>query len=165
MITFSEQVKILLDRKKMSVSKLAEKVGTTRQNMNQKLKENSFDIYWIQKIAHALDTNVTISFDEFKEDFGMSRIINNIDIMTDEIDVKESNRTNYNTTAVNQYDLDGNFIAHYAGLREAARALGKQSSAIIQCSNGIRQSAYGYKWIKASEDKNWKGSEENENGL
>ncbi len=67
-IRFAEQVRIMLDRKNISISQLAEMTGTTRQNMSQKLKDNNFDIAWMQKIAAALGTKVRIELEALNED-------------------------------------------------------------------------------------------------
>jgi len=53
--------------------------------------------------------------------------------------------------AVNQYDLDGNFICTYDSIAEANRALGKASNAsnIVAVCKGNRKQAYGFKWAYA----------------
>lgn len=56
---------------------------------------------------------------------------------------------------VNQYDLEGNFIATYESYQEAALALGKSrtaSSSISAVCNGKRKTAYGYKWERRNDD-------------
>lgn len=56
---------------------------------------------------------------------------------------------------VNQYDLQGNFIATYESCQEAALALGKPrtaSSSIGAVCNGKRKTAYGYKWERRNDD-------------
>ena len=45
---------------------------------------------------------------------------------------------------VEQYDLEGNFIATFNGAREASRILGITSSSIIQCCNGKFKQTKGY---------------------
>jgi len=62
-LTFSEQVKILLDRKNMTVSSLADALGVSRQNLSNRLKTNNFDTDWMQKIADALGTKIIVKFD------------------------------------------------------------------------------------------------------
>jgi hypothetical protein len=47
---------------------------------------------------------------------------------------------------VEQYDLDGNFIAEYESGVEAANALGFRASNIQRCAAGRRKTAHGYKW-------------------
>lgn len=145
-LTFSEQVRILLDRKDMSVAELAEKIGTTRQNLSNKLKNNSFDIEYMERIANALGTELTIMLTELS-------ITNKNNLPTFSKKKKNIQRNPRQRHAVAQYDLDGNLLATYNGLREAARAIGKQSSAIIECCNGNRQTAYGYVWKKIINDE------------
>lgn len=47
---------------------------------------------------------------------------------------------------VEQYDLDGNFIAEYESGVEAANALGFRASNIQRCAAGRRKTAHGYRW-------------------
>ena len=48
--------------------------------------------------------------------------------------------------AVNQYDLDGNFIKQWKSLTKASRELGIQISNISMCCKGKRKQAGGYIW-------------------
>ena len=52
---------------------------------------------------------------------------------------------------VNQYDLQGNFIATYNSAAEAAIAIGKpgNGSSITKACKGKLKSAYKYKWAYA----------------
>lgn len=57
------------------------------------------------------------------------------------------------TIAVYQYDLNGQYIAEYKSLHEAARALGHNTiSSIIDVFNHKSQTAYGYQWSKEKVD-------------
>lgn len=47
---------------------------------------------------------------------------------------------------IQQYDLQNQFVAEYQSYADAARAIGKTPAHIIQCANGERKTAYGYKW-------------------
>lgn len=49
---------------------------------------------------------------------------------------------------VEQYDLQGNYIAEYPSMSEATRALGGKSNHISACIKGIRKTAFGYVWKK-----------------
>tara|TARA_R110000782_G_C14678421_1_gene399723 strand:+ start:79 stop:729 length:651 start_codon:yes stop_codon:yes gene_type:complete len=49
--------------------------------------------------------------------------------------------------AVNQYDLDGNFIKTWESVKSAADSLGKQGAAITEvCNHKSRKKAYNYIW-------------------
>lgn len=54
-LTMGEKIKILLGRKDMSVPKLAEKLGQSRQNLSTKIKNDNFSEQDLIKIAEALD--------------------------------------------------------------------------------------------------------------
>lgn len=58
-----------------------------------------------------------------------------------------------NRKKVNMYTLDGVFIRQFNSLKEAKIFLNKPvtEAHISQCCNGIRKTAYGYKWAKDSE--------------
>lgn len=64
---------------------------------------------------------------------------------------RNNNKKNYAKVAVNQYDLQGNFIATYDSAANAAIAIGKpgNSSSITKACKGKLKSAYKYKWAYA----------------
>ncbi len=53
-MTISEQIKVLCVRSNISVSELARRIGTTPQNLNAKMKRESFSIAELEKIAEAV---------------------------------------------------------------------------------------------------------------
>lgn len=63
MLTTNEKIKVLLSRRgNMSVSKLAEKIGTSRQNLSNKLARGNFSEDDLLKISTALDCSIDIIF-------------------------------------------------------------------------------------------------------
>lgn len=48
--------------------------------------------------------------------------------------------------AVNQYDLEMNFIKSWGSIKEAARALNINGGNISNCCSGYQKTAYGFKW-------------------
>jgi len=62
MLTTSEKIRLLLKRKDMSISTLAEKTGTSRQNLNNKLRRNNFSELDLKDIANALEQEIIIKF-------------------------------------------------------------------------------------------------------
>ena len=52
---------------------------------------------------------------------------------------------------VNQYDLDGNLIATYAGFGDVEKELGFNHAALIKACQGGSDTAYGFKWAYADE--------------
>ena len=62
MLTVSEKVRVLLDRKKMTVGDLADRLGVTRQNLSNKLTRNNFAENDIAKLADALNCDIEIRF-------------------------------------------------------------------------------------------------------
>lgn len=61
-LTTSEKIKIALGRKNMTLQDLAHKLGTTRQNLHNKITRGNFKEDDLQKIAEALDLKLEISF-------------------------------------------------------------------------------------------------------
>lgn len=54
---------------------------------------------------------------------------------------------NHNSRAVNQYDLQGNFIRHYDYMEQIKKYLDISSTShISQCCNGKRNKCHGYMW-------------------
>ena len=53
-LTMAEKIRILLRRKKITISDLADMVGTSRQNLNNKLNRDNFSEKELQQIAEAL---------------------------------------------------------------------------------------------------------------
>ncbi|WP_157492973.1 helix-turn-helix transcriptional regulator [Lysinibacillus sp. F5] len=54
-LTMGEKIKVLLNRKNMSVQDLAELLGQSRQNINTKLKKDNFSEQDLKKIAEVLE--------------------------------------------------------------------------------------------------------------
>jgi len=54
-LTMGEKLKIVLGRKGINVSTLAEKLGQSRQNLNTKIKNDNFTESDLHKIAEALE--------------------------------------------------------------------------------------------------------------
>ena len=63
-LTISEKIKIILKRKGMTARELAEKLGTTPQNLQNKLSRDNFKISDIQDIASALGVRFVFDFIE-----------------------------------------------------------------------------------------------------
>lgn len=52
--TMSEKIRILIKRKKMTITELASIIGTTNQNLSNKLTRDNFSEKELQQIAEAL---------------------------------------------------------------------------------------------------------------
>ncbi len=52
--TMSEKIRILIKRKKMTITELASVIGTTNQNLSNKLTRDNFSEKELQQIAEAL---------------------------------------------------------------------------------------------------------------
>lgn len=63
MMSLSEVIRILLvKRGNISEAELARRIGTSPQNLSNKLKRDNFAEADLQKIAEALDCSLSISF-------------------------------------------------------------------------------------------------------
>ncbi len=60
--TTSEKIKIILNRKNMTVTDLANALDTSRQNLTKKLNNNNFREKDLEDIAKALDCEYTSTF-------------------------------------------------------------------------------------------------------
>lgn len=54
-LTMGEKIRILLRRKKITISDLADMVGTSRQNLTNKLNRDNFTEKELQQIAEVLE--------------------------------------------------------------------------------------------------------------
>lgn len=61
-LTVAEKIKIILGRREMTVSDLAKKIGTSPQNLHNKIKRNNFNEKEIERIAEALGVKYEINF-------------------------------------------------------------------------------------------------------
>lgn len=61
-LTISEKIKIVLGRRNMTVTELATKLGTSRQNITNKFARNNFSEKELQEIANALDCSFDALF-------------------------------------------------------------------------------------------------------
>lgn len=61
-MTISEQIKVLCVRTNISVSELARRIGTSPQNLNAKLKRETFTIADLDQIAGATGTTFQRKF-------------------------------------------------------------------------------------------------------
>lgn len=61
-MTISEQIKILCIRKNISMAELARRLGTSPQNLNSKLKRQSFTVFDLEKIAEVTNVQFERSF-------------------------------------------------------------------------------------------------------
>ena len=61
-MTISEQIKVLCVRSDISVAELARRIGTTPQNINGKMKRESFTIAELEDIADAVNSSFERKF-------------------------------------------------------------------------------------------------------
>lgn len=54
-LSIGEKIRVLMNRREMTLGTLAEKIGTTRQNLSNKLSRDNFSEKEIRAIAEALD--------------------------------------------------------------------------------------------------------------
>lgn len=54
-LTFGEKLKIILKRRKITITELAETLGTSRQNLSNKLSRDNFQEKEMIEIANALN--------------------------------------------------------------------------------------------------------------
>ena len=70
-----------------------------------------------------------------------------------------------NQKAVNQYNLDGKFVAKYPNQQAAANAVGRKQCTLISKSTNApkkTKTAYGFYWVAVDKDS---GEEDNEGDI
>jgi DNA-binding Xre family transcriptional regulator len=63
-MTFTEQLKIILNRENKSVEELAADLGTTKQNLYQQFKRNNFKENDMKKICDVLGYEISINIEK-----------------------------------------------------------------------------------------------------
>ena len=61
-MTSAEKITVLLRRKKLTNKELAERIGTSAQNLSNKMKRDNFTERELRLIAEALDCTLQIDF-------------------------------------------------------------------------------------------------------
>lgn len=61
-LTMGEKIKIILNRRNMTISQLAERLGQSRQNMSNKMSRDNFTEKEISAIAEALECTYRATF-------------------------------------------------------------------------------------------------------
>lgn len=61
-LTMGEKIKVILNRKNMTLGQLAEKTGQSRQNLSNKMSRDNFTEKDLQIIANALDCTYQAKF-------------------------------------------------------------------------------------------------------
>jgi transcriptional regulator with XRE-family HTH domain len=62
MLTVSEKIAVIMNRKNMNYSDLAAATGQTRQNLWNKQQRNNYTVQQLQQIAAALDQTIDFVF-------------------------------------------------------------------------------------------------------
>lgn len=62
-LTAKDKIKIILDRRNMTLTQLAAATGQSRQNMSNKMSRNNFTEQDLQQIAAALNCTFTATFE------------------------------------------------------------------------------------------------------
>ena len=63
-MTFTEQIKIILNRENISVEQLADKLNTSKQNLYQQFRRNNFKENDMIKIFDLLGYEISISIEK-----------------------------------------------------------------------------------------------------
>jgi transcriptional regulator with XRE-family HTH domain len=66
MLETNEKIRLLLKRKGLTVTSLAESICTTRQNLTNKLNRNNFSEKELREIAKALNSSLVLEFEDIE---------------------------------------------------------------------------------------------------
>ncbi len=61
-LTMGEKIKVILNRRNMTLAQLSEKMGQSRQNLSNKMSRDNFTEKELHTIAEALDCSYKASF-------------------------------------------------------------------------------------------------------
>lgn len=63
-MNITKKIKLLLVEKEMTATQLAEAMGTTQSNLSKKMKNESYSVADLEKIAEVLGYELVIQFKE-----------------------------------------------------------------------------------------------------
>lgn len=63
-MNITKKIKMLLVEKDMTATQLADAMGTTQSNLSKKMKNESYSVSDLEKIAEVLDLKLVIEFKE-----------------------------------------------------------------------------------------------------
>jgi len=61
-MNITKKIKLLLVENEMTATQLAEKIGTTQSNLSKKMKNESYTVSDLEKIAEVLNMELIIEF-------------------------------------------------------------------------------------------------------
>ncbi len=61
-MNITKKIKLLLVENEMTATQLAEKIGTTQSNLSKKMKNESYTVSDLEKIAEELNMELIIDF-------------------------------------------------------------------------------------------------------
>lgn len=61
-MNITKKIKLLLVENEMTATQLAEKIGTTQSNLSKKMKNESYSVSDLEKIAEVLNMELIIDF-------------------------------------------------------------------------------------------------------
>lgn len=61
-MNITKKIKLLLVENEMTATQLAEKIGTTQSNLSKKMKNESYTVSDLEKIAEVLNMELIIDF-------------------------------------------------------------------------------------------------------
>lgn len=61
-MNITKKIKLLLIENEMTATQLAEKIGTTQSNLSKKMKNESYTVSDLEKIAEELNMELIIDF-------------------------------------------------------------------------------------------------------
>lgn len=63
-MNITKKIKMLLVEKDMTATQLADAMGTTQSNLSKKMKNESYSVSDLEKIAEVLDLKLVVEFKE-----------------------------------------------------------------------------------------------------
>ncbi|MEK4627334.1 helix-turn-helix transcriptional regulator [Solibacillus sp. FSL R7-0682] len=66
-MNITKKIKMLLVERDMTATQLADKIGTTQSNLSKKMKNESYTVADLEKIAEELGLELVIEFKESKK--------------------------------------------------------------------------------------------------
>lgn len=159
-----EEIFEIWKQENISIQKLSEKYGYNRSTIRKALLANGItqDQINARGIQISAEAKIIYNWDEIIEDYQAEMPIKDIvikhKIPNEAILYGGLKRNNIQlrgqskyiipnrSKAINQYDLQGNFLATFQSAAEAARVIGGSAGKIAAAARGVQKTSGGYKW-------------------
>lgn len=165
-----EEIYEIWIKEKISISKISEKYGYNQSTIRKALMANGISQEQINQRGIQISAEAKMVYDwskiisDYQADMPIKDIIIKYKISHEALLYRALERNGVplrgqskhivpnRSKAINQYDLQGNFLATYQSAAEAARATKGSAGKIAATARGVQKTSGGFKWRWCNEE-------------